>query len=84
MSDAEAIAKLRNALGVLLGDVDYRNGACAITEQVGAVLNPQTLKVCDEAMRDTAPLANEPSPCFPYGTPGLGQRNADDMGMPNG
>lgn len=53
MTDQEKIDKLRNALGVLLGDVDYRNGACSMTEQVGAVINPQTLRVCDEAMELT-------------------------------
>ena len=53
MTDQEKIDKLRGALGALLGDVDYRHGACALTEQVGAVINPQTLKVCDEAMELT-------------------------------
>ena len=26
--------------------------------------------------------AQKRSPCFPYGAPSPGQRNADDMGMP--
>lgn len=53
MSDKEKIDLLRNALGVLLGDVDYRNGACSVNEAVGAVINPQTLRVCDEALAAT-------------------------------
>jgi hypothetical protein len=55
MTDQEKIDKLRNALGGLMGDVDFRNGACGLNEAVGAVINPQTLKVCDEAMEATRP-----------------------------
>ncbi len=45
---------LRGALLALLGDIDYRKGACALTEQVGACLNPMTLKLCDEVLDATA------------------------------
>lgn len=41
---------LAAALGALLGDVDFRAKACSLSDMVGAVINPQTLKVCDEAL----------------------------------
>lgn len=46
----QLIESLYCALSALLGDVDYRKGACSLTEQVGAVINPLTLKLCDEVM----------------------------------
>lgn len=53
MTDQEKIDILRAALGVLVDCVDYNNGACALTEQVGAVLPPNVLLQANEALRQT-------------------------------
>jgi hypothetical protein len=50
MTDKEKIDKLKAALGALLCDCDYTDGACSPNEMVGAVVNPVTLKVCKEAL----------------------------------
>ncbi len=44
----------KEALQLLLDQCDYQSGACAITEMVGAVIPPEVLVLCREAVK-TAP-----------------------------
>lgn len=53
----DMVGALRGALGALLGDMDWRNGACKPTEMVGAVVNSVTLLRCDEAMKLAIPTS---------------------------
>lgn len=56
MTDQEKIDKLRNALGVLLTDIEWQDGRFLSPMQpVSALVNPITLKVCDEALEATKP-----------------------------
>lgn len=50
MNDAQG-HKLLAALLTLMDQVDYRNGACAPTEMVAAVLPTIVLEICDEAIK---------------------------------
>lgn len=43
MTDKEKINQLREAVTLLLDQVDYTNGACGLTEMVGAVLDTRVL-----------------------------------------
>jgi hypothetical protein len=38
------------ALRLLLDHVDYTKDACSLTEKVGAVLPPEVIKICHEAL----------------------------------
>ncbi len=44
-------ARLVKALGVVLGDIDFTNNACGVTEMVGAVLKPESLKMAQDAFK---------------------------------
>lgn len=55
MTDQEKIDKLRNALGILLTDLEWQDGRfLSPLQPVSALINPITLKVCDEALAATA------------------------------
>ncbi len=54
MTDQEKIDLLRQALLVLLGDMDFRANNCSMTEMVGAVVNSMTFDLVDRALRETA------------------------------
>lgn len=56
--------RLRAALLTVLDQVDYKKGACAATEMVGAVLSKQVLEMCHEVLEDTAtcPVAEQTTP----------------------
>jgi hypothetical protein len=41
---------VREALLLLLDQVDYTEGNCGITEQIGAVLDREVIKTCREAL----------------------------------
>jgi hypothetical protein len=41
---------LAAALRILMSDIDYRNGACRPDEPVGAVVNPVSLVMADNAL----------------------------------
>ena len=63
MTDQEKIAKLRNALLVLLDDLEYDKSNRAFlspVQPVSALVNPLTLAVVDEALDATVPLADGP------------------------
>ena len=54
MDDQRKIDTLRNALGVLMADLEWEGGRFqSPTMPVSALCNPQTMKVCDEAMEAT-------------------------------
>lgn len=53
MTDAEKIALLRTALGLVLGDIDFTQDACSLMDPIGAVLNPVSLARAHEAMEQT-------------------------------
>lgn len=41
----------REALQVLLDQVDYTSGACSLTDMVGAALPKEVIKLCREAIK---------------------------------
>lgn len=49
---AASHARLVEALGLLLADADYGNGACRINEPIAAVLPPETLVIARAALAD--------------------------------
>ena len=49
---ADSHARLVEALGLLLADADYGNGACRINEPIAAVLPPETLVIARAAIAD--------------------------------
>lgn len=55
MRRRDQIIKLRGALLTLLSDIDYRKGNCRLNEQIGALVNPGTWHVVDEALEATKP-----------------------------
>lgn len=45
-------AKIAQWLGVILDHVDYTNGACSITEMIGAVLPKEVIEQSRAALRE--------------------------------
>jgi hypothetical protein len=45
--------RLRAALMLILDSADYMNGACTVTEMVGAVIPPEVLKIAHDALIHT-------------------------------
>ena len=44
-------ARLRQWLAVVLDQVDYTNGACGLTEMVGAVLEPSVIENARQVLK---------------------------------
>lgn len=43
--------KLEEALQLLLDNIDFRKGACSMTDMVASCIPPEVFKRCDEALR---------------------------------
>lgn len=52
---ATKIDELRRALAVMLDQVDYTHGACAVTEMVGAVLPREVIESARKALEGSKP-----------------------------
>lgn len=60
MTDREKIEKLRKVLRVILGNVDFTRGCCAINSMVGAALPVEAIEDARQALEETEPERVDP------------------------